>query len=423
MSFQALSNDENLEAIRSRLNPVKRGVDRMKFTALGGFIFAGGFSLGVEAAGFHVAGHLESSEIPLGVVPSRQRWPVVALPFESDEGNSWMSFAKSLTVKPDFVYANAPCVAYAGTGKREGSSDPRMCYTRQATYGLAFELQPTVWAWELVPGVFDHERGWLEAMALRAKRLGYQCTAFLTSSALHGGYQDRRRFHFVASRVRLDFEGTLDAEPMERRGVKTLGQALELVSEVRLGSQLFNDANLYRGAFSTIVPFCPPGSHLRDVPNEVMRLEYRPRGSQWTGSGLPGFAHTRGRMDRPSPNVLGGHTIFHPTEDRYLTPRECATVMGFPLDYRFSEGTKAYAEVGKGLCTHNAEFLARVVMNGLQTGKSTSPVQQPDGSWLQVIDWRNRAPKLNLRMTTKERDEWWIARHPDRAKPVEWEAA
>jgi DNA (cytosine-5)-methyltransferase 1 len=406
--YRLIPNDQQLEPLLHRLDPQWDGP-----RALGSAIF--GF--GVERAGFNVAGHLELPELALGIDASRQRWPVVVAPFESADVPSWMGIAKQIRERglvPDFLYANPPCVAYAGTGKHQGAGDERMCFTRYVSYGLAFDLQPTVWAWELVPGVFGQERGFLDAMAFRAKRHGYRCYAFLTTSAIHGGYQDRRRFHFVASRVDLDFEGVYEAEPKERKGVKTLGQALHIVEMARdyrgLG-HLPNDTDLYHGAFRAILPWCPPGAHLRDVPASVMREHYRPRGVAWDGGGVPGFAHTRGRLDRPSPNVLGGHTIFHPTEDRYLTPRECATIMGFPTDYAFSEGTKAYAEIGKGLCTHNAEILARVVYDGLERDIGAEPTQGPDGSYLTVIDWRNRGKKLNLKMTSSEQRAWYESIH------------
>jgi site-specific DNA-cytosine methylase len=311
-------------------------------------------------------------------------------------------------------------VAFAGSGKHEGACDDRMVYLRRCAYQLGLALEPSIWCWELVPAILTKGRPYLDAMAYRAKMSGYRCYGWLTSSALHGGFQDRRRFHFVASRYDLDFEGVYEREPPERKQSYTLGDALtrtdtyrkfaaQRVGEVRpLG--LENDVDLYRGAFRDIMPFCPPGAHLQDVPDQLMEMHYRPRGQKWNGRSRPGFTHTRGRMDRPSPNVLGGHTIIHPEEDRYLTPRECATIMGFPADYRFSPGTKAYAEVGRGLCTHNAAFLGRVLMDGLERNIRTVP-HQSDGSWMEVIDWRRRAKRLASKPTQPEIAEWWRKRY------------
>ena len=442
MSYVGMNLAAQFDAMQAEI----AGAGPDELTALGACIFAGGFSHGMEQAGFTVAGHLELPDCRLGDVVSQQKWPVALAPLHSDyggvqtAGNNWLDFIDRLKADgnvPDVFYANPPCAAYAGTGKHGGAADGSiMCFLRYCAYEAALRLQPDVWMWELVPGVFTQERSFIDAMAFRAKKFGYRCYAFLTTSAIHGGYQDRRRFHFVASKYELNWEDVYELEPPERRGVHTLGEALRVVQDARaielsdmdedgydiLGI-LPNDVNSYGGAFLDIMPFCPPGSHLRDVPESLMYDHYRPRKKAWTGTGKPGFAHTRARLDRPSPNILGGHTVIHPVEDRYITAREAATIMGFPLDYVFSKGSKAYAEIGKGLCTHNAAFLARVVADGLKRRIRTVPTRSNEKghemSWLQAVDWRSRGKKLSLKMSKADQAEWWKKRYPDREVPKE----
>lgn len=422
MNFQDKQNDENLGAITERSL-----VNSEKFKALGLCIFAGGFSFGMEEAGFEVSGHMELTDCQLGINTSRQRWPVFV-------GNvdEWKTGLTEMG-QHDVLYANPPCVAYAGTGKHEGTADSRMCFLRNCAYDTMMVQQPTVWTWELVPGIFSKDLAWLQAMSFRAAKLGYECHAFLTSSALHGGFQDRRRFHFVASRVAIDWEASYESCPTAWKGVRTLGQALETVDEARFQAWLSkksdrtiydhreyletvsnklgilpNDETVYGGAFQTLFPHTAPGMHLGHIPDEILRQVYRPRGTAWTGSGRPGFAHTRGRNDRPSPNVLGGHTIVHPTEDRYLTPRECAAIMGFPMDHVFSYGAKAYAEIGRGLCTHNARFLGHAIMEGLKANK---PASVERSGPLRIVDWRSRAKTNSLALGEKASKEWYAGRH------------
>lgn len=432
MSYVNLGLAEQFDAIQAEI----AGAGPDELTTLGACVFAGGFSHGMEQAGFTVAGHLELPDCRLGDVVSQQKWPVALAPLKDGYahglksdialGLTWMDFINRLKDDgnvPDVMHANPPCAAYAGTGKHGGAADGSiMCYTRYCAYEAAMTLQPDIWMWELVPQIFTQERCFLDAMAFRAKLAGYRCYAFLTSSANHGGYQDRRRFHFVASKYDLDWEGVYEREPDERKGVHTLGEALDIVADVD-SDDLSNHVNTYKGAFLGIMPFCPPGSHLRDVPESLMHSHYRPRGKVWSGTGKPGFGHTRGRMDRPSPNILGGHTVIHPEEDRYITAREAATVMGFPLDYVFSKGSKAYSEIGKGLCTHNAAFLGRVVADGLRRRIRTVPSMSNEkghtNSWLQAIDWRNRSKRLTIKMKLPERVAWWNEQYPDLELPEE----
>lgn len=454
MSYQALSLEEQFDTIQANI-ATSKGI-----TALGACIFAGGFSFGMEQAGLDVVGHLELPDADLGTNSCKTRWPVAVAPLTeeyphgsaSDKamGLTLMKFVDRLVVDgttPDIFYANPPCVAFAGTGKHLGATDARMCFIRYCIYEMAWKLKPKIWMWELVPPVFTKGRAFLDAMAFRAKREGYRCYGFLTTSAIHGGYQDRRRFHFIASRYELDFEGVYELEPDDRKGSRTLGQLLDILSQERLKAWdknihgelkpqdqqwgpmdvLGNDKNVYKGAFRDIMPFCPPGSHLRDVQDHLMYEYYRPHKTAWSGTGRPGFAHTRARLDRPSPNVLGGHTILHPVENRYLTPRECATVMGFPTDYPFSRGTKAYAEIGKGLCTHNAAFLGRVarcaIERDIRTVPRVSSEKEFGYSYMQSVDWRNRGKKLSLKMNEADRREWFAHQHPeldfDKATPKE----
>lgn len=430
MNFQSQSNEDNLAEIarRSRVTEIDLDLDTgRRFKALGLCIFAGAFSFGMEEAGFEVLGHMELTDCQLGINASRQRWPVYV-------GNvdQWRDALTGMD-KADVIVGNPPCVAYAGTGKHEGTLDTRMCFLRNVAYDTMMVQQPTIWAWELVPGIFSKDLAWLQAMSFRAAKLGYECHAFLTSSALHGGYQDRRRFHFVASRVKIDWEASYASCPPDWKNSKTLGDALFRVRASRWHKErgfefddatfgapgqatgvsdqlglLPNDETVYKGAFQTLFPHTAPGMHLGHVPDEIMRQVYRPRGTAWTGTGRPGFSHTRGRMDRPSPNVLGGHTIAHPVEDRYLTPRECASVMGFPTDFVFSPGAKAYQEVGRGLCTHNARFLGKAIKDALVNDQ---PAVVERSGPLRVVDWRNRVRSNSLAMgETKSRD-WYFERH------------
>jgi DNA (cytosine-5)-methyltransferase 1 len=402
--YRDLSDDLQIEAIKARVRDAAGAP-----VSIGTQIFGGGFSFGLENAGIGVAGHLEHSSAQLGLYPSRSKWPVVAM----DE-TGWRDFARTLVrenLVPDVMHANTPCTNYAGTGKHDGVTGDSMCFLRWFVSNVAMVAQPDVWTWELVPPVWTRSREWLRSIAFRASLKGYKSYVFLTSSAQHGGYQNRKRFHFIASKYELDFNGVYDREPSDRKGWRPLGEALEAVEEeVRSNSPVHNHENLYDGAYYDILKFTPPGSHISDAPDSILMEHYKPRGMSWhPGSSVPGFAHVRARMDHISPNVLGGYTIFHPVENRYLTPRECATVMGFPLQYEFSPGTLAYAEIGKGLAVQTASFVGRVIRDGLD---NAIPVQAKRSGDIEAHDWRLKRGKTKLNvghlvMPIDDQIAWW----------------
>lgn len=392
-------------------------------TALGAYIFAGAFSLGAEAAGFSVLGHVEDPGCAVGFEASRRRgWPVL----DSLPRQDWHRVADDLLesgVQLDLLYANPPCSAFSRQGAGGGMDDPVMDCTR-ACVDLCLQLQPRAFVWESVEGLFDDEdgRAFLEQCRGRLNASGYECTAYLTSSGLHGGYQNRVRFHLIACKFPLLLERAYAAEPPERKVQRLLGDALRVVEEAEAaGVPMPNHSTekVSGGQLLSILQFCPPGGYLREVHSDLMRAHYRPYGKEWDGKSRAGVAQCRGRRDRVCPVITGGHSVVHPERDRFLTIREAATCMGFPLDYQFSSGSAGYAEVGKGLTVHTASFVCRAI----EFSRREWDARDDDGDpmvvqrHLLVHDWRSRHSVESLPPTPEERLAWWRARHPD--KPEE----
>ena len=418
MSYQSVPDSQQWDAVFERLAPSELP------RALGACIFAGGFTFGVERAGFQIAGHLELPDLTLGACVSRQRWPVVVEPASTHTQNSvgfaktWLHRAKELRLTkrvPDFLYCNPPCVAYAMNGKHGGLKDDRMCYVHYCVNLLAAELKPTVWAWELVPGI-TRDREYLEELALNAREQGYQCWGFLTSSALHHAYQARERFHFVASKVELNFVAAYEREPIERKGYQTLGAALELVAREAEKGPLPNHPFDQTTGFSPLIPYLAPGVTFGRMPPSLWQQHFKPAdGHVWDpskGDKPSGFSCIRGLWGKPCPNIIGGANVVHPIEDRWLTPREAATVMGFPLNYAFTPNGVAYKEIGKGLCTHNAEFLARVVRHGLELDQGVDLAKREPLEWVDLRPLISRK-EVKRSLFKDEIKEWWQSRHAE----------
>src|SRR5690606_32044057 len=87
------------------------------------------------------------------------------------------------------------------------------------------------------------------------------------------------------------------------------------------------------------------GQTMRDLPEELWHESYRRRAFRRVMDGTP--SERRGGApcgirrlvgNAPSKAITSGaRTEFvHPTEDRYLTLRECARLQGFPDEFEFS---------------------------------------------------------------------------------------
>ncbi len=360
--------------------------------------FAGGFGLGAKAAGGRVIGGLESAEMPFGARVAQQGWPVIIEP----QANWGTAAFVSRLPKADALIMNPPCSAYAQNGLRGGMADPVMC-NLHACVELALAMAPKVWAWELVPGIFtsDDGRPFIDALAARASAAGYTVTSFLTTSAVHGGPQIRKRYHFVASKVKLDFEGVYAVQPPSLLGWRTIRETL-----AGLTGDEPNSRHITHGALDLVLPFVPPGTYVNQVPDEVLANVYRPRGRQWDATMTkPGVSRIRAMWDGPSPTIVGGASVVHPEQDRFLTVRENARLMGFPDSWTFSDATHGYAEVGKGLTVHTARFLCSVIMAGLIDDVPAEPAPHA------IIDFRDRSTAPSLTSSVEFKNQWFQSRH------------
>ena len=369
-----------------------------KLTVLAACTFAGAFNIGAEDAGFTIVGQLEPAELGgFGVKTASRKWPVAVLPLQA-----W----KDVTLpKVDLLIMNPPCAAYAKNGKRRGMEDPIMCHLH-ACVELGFHLDPTIWVWELVPGIFERDREFIDSMAARAASAGYKVTAFLTSAALHGCAQKRERFHFVASKVELDWS------VLPRTPWSTVRKALAGLD----GTQA-NSAPVTNGAIDALLPYLPPGTYINQLPDVILREHYRPRGKAWEGPQRPGVSRIRMSWDGPCATIVGGPSVVHPDQDRFLTVRESARLMGFPDSHILSDGGDGYAECGKGLTVYTARALCTVLHDGVRQQRVLN-----DTSFT-IVDVREEAAGIpGLTSSEESRREWFRAKHgsewPGRAPAV-----
>jgi hypothetical protein len=175
-------------------------VEKNKLDALGVYIFAGGFTLGVSQH-FNVVAHLEGGDY--GVMTAKNFWPKMPI---------WQSVPtwplKRFAGVP-FVYANPPCAIWsvAGSsmnkGKAQWVSDPRTNCIRNV-FKVLREVRPKILVWESVTQAWTRGRGLVEQLAKEALAQGYAVTYLFTSAELHGIPQPRQRFLMWCHRVALD---------------------------------------------------------------------------------------------------------------------------------------------------------------------------------------------------------------------------
>ena len=91
----------------------------------------------------------------------------------------------------------------------------------------------------------------------------------------------------------------------------------------------------YKGIVLERMEHLPPGGKMGDLPEHLQHESFIRTGAKKTGG--PNMRLIRLMEDTPSLTVTAYifNKFVHPTEDRYITPREAACLQDFPIDYRF----------------------------------------------------------------------------------------
>lgn len=321
-----------------------------KFRALGAYIFAGGFTLGVKRH-FDVDTHFEDG--PYGTATALHNKVVKACFTVPDE---WpVSIYRN---KIDFVYANPACAPWslASAGREvHWTQDPRVNMVRR-TFGLIDSINPYVWSWESVRPTFVKGRTLVNEVAAEGNRRGYHATVLMVDGKYHGVAQERKRMFVVLSKfvipwapgdfqdpvtVRQALKGTFKTETFLDSRSKC--EPLSMVRQMKQGER-------FQAAFDRM----NPGMKKQGV----------------VCKGRPGFLKFRLAWDEPSRVLLGGAHLFHPVKHRYITVEEAAALCGYPRGFEFIGGlSKQYAQVAQAVMPPVGEYLARMVRRGLEQRK------------------------------------------------------
>ena len=189
---------------------------------------------------------------------------------------------------------------------------------------------------------------------------GYNCEYRVLEAERYGVPQKRRRIFFVGTNrdVPIRFpEPTTPAEGSWRTAGEALADVTDDLPNVTYANT--GEKTLER------IRHVPPGGYYRDLPDRLKTKKYRcdcadtdscphePEIVKRYGTYL-----RRLHPDEPSLTVSTNEFI-HPTEDRYLTPREMARLQTFPDEFAF-EGTKTdvMKQIGNAVPVGLAEQLA-----------------------------------------------------------------
>lgn len=373
----------------AKLGPPTEG----KPKALGVNIFSGGFTLGVEQAGFSIEGQWE--EGTAGATTFEMNYPDVPHPLSHDEWD-FDAFAPG---DLDLLYANPPCAPWSVIGSKLGSDDPRMSFTVN-TMEAALRLEPTVFVLESVPRAWSENggQGYYRQWANSFFDKGYAVTAFLTSAVLHGSPQVRERFHFVAHRLDIPWQ----VPEMDPEQVTTVRRSIEDLES------LDNDDPNH------VLP------HFGQEARHVNVIDHTEQGESWTSgyerAAAKGLEAQKGRIishrlryDAPAGTIVDIHAMIHPTQRRVLTVREGARMCGYPDTFKFNpEPAKVGgrgSEVTQAVMVPVARYLGTEVQRALDIAEPITD-EELDRREMRIVDWRKLGRQYRPRVFAETLKTW-----------------
>lgn len=335
--------------------------------AVGCYIFAGGFTVGVSKH-FEVLAHLEDG--PFGVATTRLNFPNLPIYERPAEWPIDDLAARGV----DFVYSNPPCAPWSRAADRRklGSweLDPRLHCVIQ-DFGLVEKLRPRVWCWESVRGAFTNGRPLVDRLTKQAREMGYAVTYLYTDAQRHGIAQRRKRFFMVVHDVAIDFE-------MPRDRPVTVGQALATVRSPTLTPQMLREDKKRWAYWHKLVKNTRPGEGTAETFNRLHAdvVERAAREKLERVPKRPSFQEIRLDPEGVSYTMTGGMKLLHPAEDRFLSPEEYAALSSYPLRYKFAGSSPMawYGEIAKAVMPRVGEYLARMVAAAIRANRPAGDV-------------------------------------------------
>ena len=305
----------------------------MESTAVSLFSGAGGLDIGVNRGGVKTVCAVESDPYCVATLRRNRHFKTV---WQVDvRVLDVRRVADCLGIKPEtlsLLIGGPPCQPFSQIGKQNGIADP----DGQLVFEMlrfAEGLVPAAVVIEQVPrfltASYSPTSSMKDVLAERFASIGYDMHTAVLDASQFGVAQKRRRAIIVCVP-----RGQRYAFPKPRKSHLTVGDVIgDLPAAVRPDS----------------VPLVP--NHIDITPDRDRdRISYVPEGAWLSKAGVdapPDIVQRLTRKDTtkyrrvhrglPSLTLRCGETPYHPTEDRYLTPRETARIQGFP-DIHVFEG-------------------------------------------------------------------------------------
>ena len=304
----------------------------MKLPALSLFAGAGGLDVGIDQAGFKTVCSIELDPHCVSTLrknsKSKIAWQVDV------QALSPKRVGDVLNIRPgelSLLHGGPPCQPFSQIGHKGGMNDPRGRLVFEIVR-FAAVLRPTAVIMEQVPRFLDATvpQGTTarEVLAEEFHAIGYDMNVAVLDAVNFGVPQRRKRAIIVCvpHGQKYHFPVSVLVNPA------TVGHAIDdLPLAVRVGEEPLanNHIDVTPERDRHRISFVPEGQWLSKVSEAPASVRQCLTAKDTT-------KFRRLHRDEPSLTLRCGEALYHPTEDRYLTPRESARIQGFPDKYVFT---------------------------------------------------------------------------------------
>ena len=298
----------------------------MNLYALSLFAGAGGLDIGVDQAGFKTVCSVEYDPHCVSTLRHNAKKKVV---WQVDvRALDPVRVGDTLGLKTGdlaLLHGGPPCQPFSQIGHKTGLTDPRGQLVFEMVR-FAAALRPTAVLIEQVPKFLDSPAATgmtaFQVLQEEFSAIGYDLKVSILNAVDFGVPQRRRRAIMVGVPQGQDYRFPIAG----RASPVTVGKAINnLPAAVRIGHNPLvpNHIDVTPARDRHRISFVPEGqwlSKMRDAPADVLQ--------RLTAKDSTKFR----RVDRSEPSLTlrCGEVLYHPLEDRYLTPRESARIQGFP---------------------------------------------------------------------------------------------
>lgn len=303
------------------------------------FSGAGGFDLGIEAAGFVTlfatdidsacCETLRSNKIRASELnrPFLQSAKIVERCIRDLTAEEILSSIDMQPGEVDLLIGGPPCQTFSVFGRRNGKNDPRGELVDDYLRILA-GIRPKAFLFENVKGLKTIDDGSVyEELLCRMRRLQYEVSPLCLNASDFGVPQNRERIIIIGSAAGIRIEsisGMLEpATCQNSNGFKprTVADALRDLPEAEADYPPNHHGRKHSTRIAERYANLKPGE--RDPMTRINKLDLS----------KPGYTIVSGSANS------GGKGHIHPTEPREVTPRESARIQTFP-DWWVFEGTR-----------------------------------------------------------------------------------